>query len=109
MGFFGSILLCLGDFHLGSQAQSIVLLVADSILFPSMFLADALTSGSMMMTQYLLPNGNCFDANHVVLYKEISKGVGRTIGPPLARLCVDSGGQICYASLQVIIVLLFSI
>lgn len=80
-----------------------VLLLGDAVLFPALFMGDALTAGLLMQSQHLLPKGSWFDANHFLLYRNVLvAGIGRNIGPPLARIQVDMGGQDSYATLQVV-------
>mmetsp|Transcript_7408 Transcript_7408/g.17528 ORF Transcript_7408/g.17528 Transcript_7408/m.17528 type:complete len:534 (-) Transcript_7408:41-1642(-) len=93
--------------HLATQQNAQMILVADSILFPTIFLGDALTAGIVMMSQHLFPVGTWLDANYVVVFREICKGIGRTGGPPVARMTVGAGGQDSYALQQVILAVAF--
>eukprot|EP00416_Gambierdiscus_australes_P041817 CAMPEP_0171108714 /NCGR_PEP_ID=MMETSP0766_2-20121228/69466_1 /TAXON_ID=439317 /ORGANISM="Gambierdiscus australes, Strain CAWD 149" /LENGTH=554 /DNA_ID=CAMNT_0011570301 /DNA_START=39 /DNA_END=1703 /DNA_ORIENTATION=+ len=84
-----------------------VLLVGDALVFPALFLGDALTAGIMMMSQHLMPLGSLFDANHVVLQRALFMCLGRNLGPPLARTTVQGSGQNGYATQQLVIAVLF--
>lgn len=67
-------------------------LLGDGISFSTIYLADALANG--IIQQNLLPLGSLFaDANNFTWYVNLmSNGVGRTLGPWLARWCLQLGG-----------------
>jgi len=88
----------------GGWSRPFSLLLADGILFPSIFLGDALVTGILMTSEHQYPSGSWLDANHIVLYRELLKGVGRSAGPPWARITVDGGGQGFYATQQLLLV-----
>jgi len=92
--------------HLHAQLSSIALLAGDAILFSSFFLSDALSQGLIM--QHLLPRDlsvlNATFAN--LILTGLQDGVGRSVGPPLARFLVGVGGQNLYAALQIACALL---
>lgn len=92
--------------RLHAQLSSVALLAADSILFSSFFLSDALSQGLIM--QHLLPRElsvlNATFAN--LILTGLQDGVGRSVGPPLARYLVSVGGQNLYAALQILCSLL---
>lgn len=78
-----------------------MILLGDAILFPTLFLGDGLSSGLLMMSQHLCPVGSWLDANHIMLYRGLMvAGMGRTWGPPAARMQIDHSGQNSYASQQ---------
>jgi len=85
----------------GGRHGGWVLLLGDAILFPTLFLGDGLSSGLLMMSQHLCPAGSWLDANHIMLYRGLMvAGMGRTLGPPSARMQIDNGGQNSYAFQQ---------
>jgi len=83
-----------------------VLIIADMLLFPTIYLSDGLING--VMQQHCLPDGSCFDVNHVTLWAGIaSNGVGLFLGPWVARWCVQVGSQNLYALWEFMLSLLF--
>eukprot|EP00747_Dinoflagellata_sp_TGD_P211514 gnl/TRDRNA2_/TRDRNA2_84755_c1_seq1.p1 gnl/TRDRNA2_/TRDRNA2_84755_c1~~gnl/TRDRNA2_/TRDRNA2_84755_c1_seq1.p1 ORF type:complete len:467 (+),score=32.70 gnl/TRDRNA2_/TRDRNA2_84755_c1_seq1:341-1741(+) len=88
--------------------DTVLLLGANAMIFPTLFLSDSLVTGLMLQSQHLLPEGTWFDANHVMLYRNIlNNGVGRTLGSPVARMTIDSGGQNAYALQQLLCAVVF--
>jgi len=92
-----------------AAAMAYVLLLGDALLFPTLFLSDGLSAGLMMMSQHLLPKGSLFDVNTVVFFRSIALSTGRSLGPPLARMVVDSHGQNGYANQQMMAAVAFLI
>merc|ERR1719375_1633822 len=81
---------------------AVLVLLADAILFPSLYISDGLVMG--IMQQHLLPRGSFWDANYTGLwYGVFAIGIGRSVGPPAARWLITQGGQNEYAVLQVVI------
>jgi len=101
----GSLLLfrCICEFLRLQHHCAFVLLLGDACLFPSLFLSDALTAGTMLKSEHTMPEGSRFDVKHMMLYRFIfMAGIGRNLGPSLARLVIAAGGQDNYASQQFI-------
>merc|ERR1740120_181206 len=89
---------------------STTLFVADSLLFPTLFLADALAAGSVVASDNTLPADSWFSPNMLMLYRAILVfGVGRALAPPAARMIVAMGGRDAYAVLQLISTVLWLI
>lgn len=74
------------------------LVAAGTVLFPCLYLSDALGSG--LMHQHVLAEGSLLDANHTQLWFMLLQGLGRFLGPWLARLCLDLYGQDAFAAGQ---------
>ena len=56
-----------------------------------------------MMMQNVLPDGSWLDSSHMALYVEVStNGIGRFVGPWLARLIIEWGDQDMYALQQMV-------
>jgi len=86
----------------------VLLLLGDAIIFPSFFLTDGLCQGFAL--QNLPPDGQSIvDVNSVTLLSIIAIGIGRFIGPPLARYQVGHGGQSMYARQQFIAIVVASV
>merc|ERR1719375_231906 len=76
------------------------LLFAGSILYCAIYQVSGIIEG--IMTTFALPTGSYFTVDNVILLKLIMlDSIGRTFGPPLARMQVEAGGkeygQDCYA------------
>merc|ERR1719203_2110791 len=85
-----------------SAACAGTLFAADSVLFPTLFLAEALAAGSLFESEFLLPADSWFAPNMMVLYRSIALfGIGRVPASPIARLIIDEGGRNAYAVLQI--------
>lgn len=79
-----------------------VLLAADCVLFSCLQVSDGMIQG--IMYNHALPNGFFLDVSNVaVLALIFCDGVGRTLGPPVARWNIDRGGQWEYALWQLAI------
>merc|ERR1719160_131680 len=86
-------------FAVGNRMCAIVLLTADTVLFPSFFLSDGLMQG--IMQQHVFPHGWFLSTNNVTMLQVLLlDGIGRFLGPPLGRWHVVHGGQQEYASQQ---------
>jgi len=77
------------------------LILAGAVLFPSFYLAEALTCG--IMHQHVLPKGSWFDGNHTQLWYFLAQGIGRFLGPWAARRV----GQDTFATHQMITCFVF--
>mmetsp|Transcript_157694 Transcript_157694/g.483258 ORF Transcript_157694/g.483258 Transcript_157694/m.483258 type:complete len:326 (+) Transcript_157694:3-980(+) len=84
---------------------SYVLIAAGTVLFPCFYLSDALGSG--LMHQHVLPEGSLLDANHSQLWYNICQGMGRFLGPWLARLSLQLWGQDAFAVQQMAVTCAF--
>jgi len=85
-----------------------LLLIADSVLFPCLFFSDTLVGGISLTEQNLLPVGSWLSTNNMVLLRQLGVAlVGRNVGPPLAQLTVEVGGQNSYAMQQFVAAILF--
>lgn len=82
-----------------------VLVLAGVLLFPTLFMGDAISVG--FMNQQVLPNGTRFDGNHSQLCYNLVTDLARFVGPWLSRLAVDRGGQDFFAAQQMIVASLF--
>jgi len=83
-----------------------VLLLADALAFPTIFVADALGVG--IMQKNLLPAGSLFaDANSSQMWRICLTNSGRFFGPWFARWFIQHGGTTPYAFSQIMITLAF--
>merc|ERR1719440_317691 len=87
----------------------LALLFAGSILYCAIYQVSGLIEG--IMTTFALPTGSYFTVDNVIMLKLVMlDSVGRTFGPPLARMLVEAGGkeygQGCYAWQQLAMTLL---
>jgi hypothetical protein len=74
-----------------SGGAAALLLMADSLLYCSIFQVSGLVEG--IMTTFALPVGSLFTVDTVIVLKILALDcVGRLIGPPLARMQVEAGG-----------------
>lgn len=91
-----SLLLHFGSSHAAS------LLVADAIIFNMLYLSDSLSVG--VMQNHVLPQGSIFaDMNHVTLYNTVgAHGIGRFLGPWMARILQEQGGVAMYTASQIV-------
>mmetsp|Transcript_49663 Transcript_49663/g.115134 ORF Transcript_49663/g.115134 Transcript_49663/m.115134 type:complete len:631 (-) Transcript_49663:91-1983(-) len=97
----------LGSLMYFITASGTMLLVATMVVFPTMYLSDALSLGAMQ--QHCLPDGSWFDANHTMLWFNLTvNGAGHFFGPIVARYCVEQGGQHFFACQQLLLCLLFA-
>lgn len=85
---------------LSRDGCSMILLVADAVIFPTLYLSDGLSIG--VMQQNLLPEGSLLDTNHTSLFRLIFTAFGRFLGPYAARWHVDNGDQNQYAMQQLV-------
>ncbi|CAE7040151.1 GATL10 [Symbiodinium sp. CCMP2456] len=84
---------------LGTAKKPLGILAADSIIFPSIYLAGALNMG--ILNTSVFPDGSLLDANNVMLINGIiSNGIGRFAGPIFSRSLIAHLGQKAYASCQ---------
>lgn len=88
--------------HIGGAQQ---LIIAGVIVFPTFYLSDALSSG--LMHQHVLSNGSLLDGNHAQLWYNLMQGLGRFLGPWLARASVQAHGQDSFAAQQMAVTLAF--
>jgi len=96
----------LGSWLFFITSSGVMLLVATTVVFPTMYLSDALGLGAMQ--QHYLPDGSWFDANHTMLWFNMTvNGAGHFFGPILARYCVERGGQQLFAWQQLSLCLIF--
>ena len=76
-----------------------MILAADSIIFPTIYLAGALNMG--ILNSNVFPDGSILDANNVMLINGlISNGMGRFGGPVFSRSLIADLGQKAYAVCQ---------
>lgn len=85
---------------MGTTGSPEWLLAAGSVLYCAIYQVSGLVEG--IMTTFALPRGSLFTVDNVILLKLIFlDSIGRTFGPPLARMQVEAGGkdhgQDCYA------------
>jgi len=90
VAILGAVLICLQD--------GWMLLVADSLLFPCIYLSDAIGRG--VMTRHLLPQGSWLDSNRASFWTLLLGGVGQTAGPWLTRWFLQTSTQTAYAAQQ---------
>jgi len=84
---------------LGAATQPQGILAADSVIFPTTYLAGALNMG--ILNSNVFPDGSFLDANNVMLINGlISNGVGRFGGPVFSRSLIADLGQKAYAACQ---------
>uniref|UniRef100_A0A7S4VFB8 Major facilitator superfamily associated domain-containing protein n=1 Tax=Alexandrium monilatum TaxID=311494 RepID=A0A7S4VFB8_9DINO len=81
------------------------LIVAAIVVFPTLYLSDALGSG--IMHQHVLAEGSLFDGNHAQLWYNLMQGMGRFLGPWIARSTVQVHGQDAFAAQQLAVALAF--
>lgn len=75
------------------------LLLADMLCFPALCLLEGLVNG--IRYSRLGPDGSIFDANTSYLWSSLaSAGIGRFLGPWIARWSAEAGGRLLYAALQ---------
>jgi len=74
------------------------LLLADVLLFPSLYLSDGMVRG--LMQQYALPSGSVFDQNHTTFWAMVLNSCGRYLGPWTARCLLEKANQTSYAICQ---------
>eukprot|EP00746_Dinoflagellata_sp_MGD_P147380 gnl/MRDRNA2_/MRDRNA2_79732_c0_seq1.p1 gnl/MRDRNA2_/MRDRNA2_79732_c0~~gnl/MRDRNA2_/MRDRNA2_79732_c0_seq1.p1 ORF type:complete len:357 (+),score=47.58 gnl/MRDRNA2_/MRDRNA2_79732_c0_seq1:27-1073(+) len=80
-----------------------VLCAADVLLFPSFFLTEGIMQGYMQEHAFPTGKGYLLNVNSLSLAIGILiNGLGRGLGPPLARLLVQQGGQVQYAGTQLV-------
>jgi len=84
---------------LGAATQPQGILAADSVIFPTTYLAGALNMG--ILNSNVFPDGSFLHANNVMLINGlISNGVGRFGGPVFSRSLIADLGQKAYAACQ---------
>ncbi|CAE7804560.1 srpr [Symbiodinium sp. CCMP2456] len=89
---------------LGTAMHPQTILAADSIIFPTTYLAGALNMG--ILNSNVFPDGSILDANNVMLINGlISNGVGRFGGPVFSRSLIADLGQKAYAACQALAML----
>lgn len=94
--------------HMEGSCGALLLLAGCAILFPAIFMGDALTLGLSVMSHNVMPSGSWFDTNMVGLYRLIGlSAIGRTLGPPNARAIIVASGQDGYAFVQLCAALAF--
>jgi len=108
LSIFGSVLLRedVGRVLSGNVAalRVLVLIAADCVLFPSVYLSGAIVEG--VGFGLASPEGTLFSTNNYTLaLLLVTSGLGRTLGPPCARQLASSGGQTAYAWQQLAITL----
>jgi len=74
-------------------------LIADTIIFPSGYLANGIVDG--FSTQYAMEDTFFNQRNAAVLGKILQDTAGRFIGPPVARFIAHLGGRRLYAQVQI--------
>ncbi|CAE7742930.1 CACNA1C [Symbiodinium sp. CCMP2456] len=94
MAIFSALLL----FDLIPNMSLATLLIADGLMFPTLYLTDGLSVG--IMQQHVLPHGSCCDANTAMLwFGFLANGVGG-FGAFLGRRSIQSHGRNSYAVQQ---------
>ena len=91
----------LGDTALfaGLAQHPLQILCADSVIFPTTYLAGALNMG--ILNSNVFPDGSLLDANNVMLINGlVSNGLGRFGGPVFSRSLIADLGQMYYAGCQ---------
>lgn len=83
------------------------LVVADMLLFPSLYISDGILKG--VMQQYALPMGSALDQVGSTFWSKLMNSAGRFIGPWVSRYLLENVNQTGYASLQVVLTLVFGI
>eukprot|EP00421_Protoceratium_reticulatum_P052566 CAMPEP_0168507002 /NCGR_PEP_ID=MMETSP0228-20121227/77659_1 /TAXON_ID=133427 /ORGANISM="Protoceratium reticulatum, Strain CCCM 535 (=CCMP 1889)" /LENGTH=478 /DNA_ID=CAMNT_0008524101 /DNA_START=71 /DNA_END=1507 /DNA_ORIENTATION=- len=101
----GTLLLFTESYKIAHLAPAAVLVAAGVIVFPTFYLSDALSTG--LMHQHVLGEGSLFDGNHAQLWYNLSQGLGRFLGPWLARLTLQVAGQDWFAAKQLAVTSLF--
>lgn len=91
--------------HGGWGPCSRVLVAAGTVLFPCFYLSDSLCSS--LMHQHVLPKGTLLDGNHAQLWFSFSQGLGRFLGPWLARETLQRLGQDAFAMQQLVVTACF--
>lgn len=81
-----------------SVKQGWTLLLADCLLFPCIYISDALSRGIMM--QHLLPTGSLLDANLTSFWAIFLRAMGQAIGPWFTRWYINLTGRNLYAVQQ---------
>ena len=83
----------------GLAQHPLQILCADSVIFPTTYLAGALNMG--ILNSNVFPDGSLLDANNVMLINGlVSNGVGRFGGPVFSRSLIADLGQMYYAGCQ---------
>jgi hypothetical protein len=86
-----------------------MILFADILLFPSLFLSESTIAGFSLQSQYLLPPGTSFDVSWCVLYRTgFCFPLSRLIGPPISRFVLENNGQNRYAVQQLMSTVAFA-
>lgn len=81
------------------------LILADVLLFPSLYLSDGMVRG--LMQQYALPTGDILDQTGTTLWAMLLNSFGRFCGPWLARWLLERVNQSGYAALQIFLAVVF--
>eukprot|EP00928_Gymnodinium_smaydae_P029466 TRINITY_DN22189_c0_g1_i1.p1 TRINITY_DN22189_c0_g1~~TRINITY_DN22189_c0_g1_i1.p1 ORF type:complete len:545 (+),score=24.27 TRINITY_DN22189_c0_g1_i1:86-1720(+) len=83
--------------------HGLMILLADSVIFPSAFLADGISYGILMVNVF--PDGSLLDKNTCALFCNVlGMSLGRLTGPWMTRYQLESsaGSQDTYAMMQLI-------
>jgi hypothetical protein len=81
------------------------LVIADVLLFPSLYLSDGMVRG--VMQQNALPSGTCLDQTGTTFWAMVVNSLGRFMGPWFARWLLQRVQQTGYAILQVLLAVAF--
>jgi len=97
----GSVLLFKVWAGLGDTGESLMVLIAASMMFPMLALCDVLVAGMSMMAHNIFPQGYMhLSPNMLQLYRQVGQnGLGRCLGAPMANLMLEQSGQNGYAGL----------
>jgi len=99
----------LGNFllPLSNACGGWILLLADALSFPSIYLAEVIAVG--IMQKNLTPAGSLFaDSNTSMLWRMcLTNGVGRFFGPWFPRWFIQHGGFAAYACSQTVVTFTF--
>lgn len=85
-----------------------MLILADFIVFPSIYMSDTLSFGLLFKTSFILPERSWLAPNLVMIYSVVlANGVSRTIAPPAVRIAIHEQSQDAYAMVQAAAVVLY--
>merc|ERR1712086_289452 len=105
----GSLCAIIGSLLMSSMACDVLyvshtqcpalLLYGDAIVFSLLYIAESIIHGIAM--SHLEPDGSLMNATNVTLMNTVlTDGIGRFLGPWLARVLIDNGSQNIYAVQQ---------
>ena len=83
----------------GVSTHPLGILCADSVIFPTTYLAGALNMG--VLNSNVFPDGSMLNANNIMLINGLlSNGLARFTGPVFSRSLIEDLGQKAYAACQ---------